>query len=189
MFEKITDEKIKESIISSYNELLTQIKTLPGFAKLDDETVLKTFDKDYVKGGKLPSFVKDSLKNSIKAKSDYEKGKITVTEVNKVQKEMRLILSEIKDFRDKNVLNEVNGRKLVLKYDENKLVEFFTYDSKVYLIEFSQNKVYMLEKDKFIESKIKKEEFNDSTKFTSLEMSINLIEAAKIVLKTKSLFI
>ncbi len=187
MFEQITEERTKESIISSYNELVTQIRTLPGFADTSEKEIFKKFEDELIRAQKLPAFVKKSLENSLKAKSDYEKGKITITEVNKVLKEMRNVLSEIKEYRDKNVLSEVNSKKLMIRYDENKSAELFSYDKKTILVDFAHDKIYELDSGKFIASKLLKESFEDSAKFKNLSLSEELFKAAKDVLKAKQI--
>jgi len=187
MFEEITDDRTKESIVSSYNELLTQIRTLPGYSEISEKDLLDTFNKDFVKSGKFPSFVKESMKSIIKAHKDYDTGKITVTEVNKVLKEMRLVLSEIKSYRDRVLLSESNKRKLTLVADNEKSLEMFAYGGEVYLFDLSKNMSYALSNDSFVSSDVTKESLVDDTKFEKLKLSSKLIDSAKKVLGCKEL--
>ncbi len=185
MFEEITEERTKESIITSYSELLTQIRSLPEFHDENEKTIFKKFEKEYIDSGKLPAFTKKSLKSLIKAKSDFDKGKITVTEVNKVLKEVRNILTEIKTYRDKNYLSELNNRRLILNYDNNKNFELINFENKVYLIKNDSNEIFELDKDNnFKKTKINLEILNDNSKINNLNLNSNLIKACEKLLKT-----
>lgn len=189
MFEEITEDKTKESILTSYNELLTQIRTLPGYFEQSEKDIFKTFEKDYISSGKLPAFVKKSLNSFIKAKTDYESGKITVTEVNKVLKEARNVMSEIKIYREKHILSQLNSRKITLSYDENKNAELINYDNKIYLLDLTNNKVFEYKKSIFEESKIDKNDLVDSSKIRTILINEDLIKNIKKTLNTKEIFI
>lgn len=188
IFEEISEQKTKDSIVSAYNELLTQIRTLPGYSEISEKTILDKFEIDYVKAGKLKAFVKESLSSFVKAKSDYDKGKITVTEVNKVLKEVRNIMSEIKDYRDRKLMNEFGKKKLVLRYDEKKMAEIINYENKIYLIENSENKIFEFSKDKFIESKTKTEDFVDNANYMEITLDETLLLNIRKILKTDKLY-
>jgi len=183
MFEEITEDRTKESVMTSYTELLTQIRTLPGFANEDEKSIFKKFEKEYIKSGKLPSFVKESLNSLVKAKADFDKGKITVTEVNKVLKEVRNILTEIKSFRDKNYLKELTNKKLVLSYGENKTFELVNFGDLVYLIDNVSGNIFELGKNNsFTKSKKTLDDLQDNSKIKRLVSNSKLIEAVKKVL-------
>lgn len=187
LFEEITEDRTKESIVSSYNELMTQIKGLPGFGELEDKKVVEKFQKEFIDSGELASFVKSSFKEITKAKEDYEKGKISVTEVNKVLKEIRNVLSEIKSYRDNTLLSEVNRRKLTFKYGDKGSAEILAYDGKNYLIDMASNKIYDVSTEDPKESDIKRESLLDATKIGNLELNEKLITAIKKALKTDSI--
>ena len=188
IFEEISNEKTKDSILSAHLELLNQIRTLPGYSDLSEKVIFDKFEVEYIKSGKVPAFVKDSLLSFLKAKSDYDKGKITLTEVNKVLKEARNVMSEIKDFRDRKLMSDFGKKKLILKYAENKNAEIINYDNKVYLIDIGSDKIYELLKDKFTESKITLEVFTDTSKYAELELDDILLSNIKKVLKVDKLY-
>ncbi len=189
MFEEVTEERTKDSVVTAYSELLTQMRTLPGYKELDETKLLKKFSAEFVETKKLPSFVKVALDSINKAKKDYDSGKITVTEVNKILKEIRNVLTEIKEYREKNALSEVNRKKLIITYNKDKTAELLCMDSKTYLNDLSSNKLYELEKDEFKESKTPKEELTDSDKIQNLELTSKLLDSAKKTLGAKDLFL
>lgn len=185
MFEEISEERTKESIVSSYNELLNQIKVLPGLSDKKDKELVSAFEKEYLDSGVFPSFVKSSFKEIQKAKSDYDKDKISGTEVNKVLKEIRNVLSEIKSYREKSFLSEANRKKLFLYYDKDKMVEVLLYESRTYMFDQSSGKLYVFNKDKFEDAQIKREDLFDNSKIGSLKLGEELIKAAKKILGVK----
>ncbi len=187
MFESITMDKTKDSFNNTYTEFITQLLQLPNFEGLSEKVLVKNFEAEYIESGKLPSFTKDSIKSIKKAKIDFDKDKITSIEVNKVLKEIRNLLSELKGLRDTNILTEANSKKLALIYDGNKSCDLFMYDSKIYLIDFPNDKTYEFKAQKFIESKVKREELADSSKLGDMELTGMIIDCVKDVLKAKSL--
>lgn len=187
MFEEVTKEKVKESILSAYTELLTQIRSLNGYLDLDEENLIKSFENDYLKQGKLPSFVKKSFLQVKKAIKDFNEDKITTIEVNKALKEMRNIQAEIKEYKNSRFIKAVTNKKLILKYGKESLktIELFNYEDKIYLNLLNEEKLYSLnDKNKFIEEKILASSLSDINKLSSILVSDILIKEIKKVIKT-----
>ncbi|MCA9487230.1 MAG: hypothetical protein KC548_06260, partial [Nanoarchaeota archaeon] len=170
-----------------YNELLVQMKTLPLLKDVADDGLVAAFEKSYVKT--MPSFVKDSLKNILKAKSEYEKGKISTTEVNKVLKEIRNVLAEIKEYRDKNIIQEINRRKLIFQYGDKKSAELLRIAGEIYLLDLSGDKLYVYKNKVFVGSDEKRETLSDNSKLERLSIDEGLLSAAKLVLKSEEFFL
>lgn len=187
MFESITEDRTKESILTSYNEMLNQIRTLPSYSDLPEKELIKSFQKEYVDSGKLPTFVKSSLKDVLKAKEDYDKGKISITEVNKNVKEIRNVLTEIKSYRDNVLLSEANRRKFSFVYDDKGSAEMLVYENKTYLIDISKSNIYVFDGKTFSQSDLKREELMDNSKLSHLKLSEDLIKEAKKVLGAKDI--
>lgn len=189
MFEQITEEKTKESIISTYTEVLNQIRSLNGFAEISESELFAKFETELVNSGKMPSFVKDSVKSLLKAKADFEKGSITVTEVNKVLKEARNILAEIREYRNKNLANDFGRKRLLFNYGKDKLAEIINYDGKTYLLDITNNKGYELSAKDSKEFKIESTSFSDSSKYSSLKMDEKLLTSAKKLLGVTEIYL
>jgi uncharacterized protein (UPF0332 family) len=187
MFDAITEDKTKDSFNNAYSEFISQISQLPKFDGLSEKDLVKTFESEYVDSGRLPSFTKNAIKSIKKAKIDFDKKKITSIEVNKVLKEIRNLLSELKSLRDANILIEANSRKLSLIYDDSKSCELFMFDNKIYLIDFSSENIFEFKVKKFVVSKVKREDLADNSKLADMELTGTLIDCVKDVLKAKSL--
>ena len=189
MFEEINEEKTKESILSSYGELLTQIRTLPGFSDISEKKIIVEFEKEYVTSGKLPPILKKSLHSIVKGKADFDSGKITTTEVNKVLKDVRYVLAEIKEYRDRNVISELSKKKLTLTYSDKKSCEVFSYDGTLVLVETATGDVYEMNKKKFEKVDKTRESYVDTSKFGSLELSELLFGAVKKLFKVEEIYL
>jgi len=188
MFEEISENRTKESMQSSYNELINQLRTLIGYSDKSEKEIISLFEKDYVKTAKVAPFVKDSIKSIIKLKEEHDKGKINITEANKFLKEVRNVLSEIKGVRESDLLGEVSKKKLQLKDENNKAIQIFNYSGKIYLIEFSTQEVYEFKEGTF--NKLKESQnFLDNSMYMKFELNEQIILAVKKTLKVKSLFL
>ena len=73
----------------------------------------------------------------VKARADFDKGTLTVTEVNKTLKEVRNVYAEIREYKNKQMANDFGRNRLIFNYDENKMAEIIKYDSKTYLIDLA----------------------------------------------------
>ncbi len=189
MFEEINDEKTKESVLSAYGELLTQIRTLPGFSDISEKEIIKEFEKEYVISGKLQPIVKKALISIVKGKKDFDSGKITTTEVNKVLKDVRVVLAEIKEHRDKTVLSELSKKKLTLSYGENKTCEIFSYDGVEVIIDNISGDVYEKKKTKFEKVDHTRDFYLDTSKYSSLKLSEELLLSLKKLFKSDSIYL
>jgi uncharacterized protein (UPF0332 family) len=189
VFELVSEEKSKESLNSAYGELLNQIRSLPGLIDVDSNHIFDKFIIDYVDSGKLPSFIKLSLKSFLKVKKEYEKKPINVIELNKSLKEVRNIMSEIKNYRDKFYLEEISSNKYIISYipkgeKNSRSAEIFSVNDEIYLNELSNNEIYKFvqeglfkkvtknEKMKLKESKLKKA-FIDDKILKAIEKLLN----------------
>lgn len=189
MFEEITEDRTKESIISTYSELLNQIRTLSGFSEIQEKDIFKKFEVELIKSGKIPAFVKDLVKSLVKAKSDYEKGTLTITEVNKVLKGARNVLTEIKEYKNKILADDFGKKRLQITYDKDKTAELINYDSKNYLIETSSNKGYELDSKTLKQFKLNEESFSETYKYGSIKLSEDLIKKVKKALNTEEIYL
>ncbi len=189
MFEEINDEKTKESVLSAYGELLNQMRTLPGYSDISEKEIISVFEREYVISGKLSPIVKKSLTSIVKGKKDFDSGKITTTEVNKVLKDVRVVLAEIKEYRDKAVLSELSKRKLTLSYGENKTCEVFSYGGVVIAIDNVSGDVFEKKENSFEKIEATKDSYVDTSKYASLQLSEELLSQLKELFNSDSIFI
>ncbi|MFW6285865.1 MAG: hypothetical protein ACOC16_01710 [Nanoarchaeota archaeon] len=190
MFEEITDNKTKESILSTYSEILNQMSSLPQLNDLDEKDVFKKFETKYINTGKIPSFTKASIKSLLKAKKDYEKGNLSVTEVNKVLKEIRTVLTEIKDYKSKSLVDTyLKDKKILINYNDNKSAQLINYNDNIYLMDLEKDDLYKLNNDKFEKIQYDEKEFLDPKEYKNIKFDESLIGKVKEILKTKEIYL
>jgi len=175
IFEDISEERTKESIVSLYNEVINEINEL-GIK----ENLIKNFN-EFILENKLPTFLSRNLEDIIKAKEEYKKGEITLTEVNKILKEGRILLSELKKIEENKILEKEKNKKLIFRTLNNETGELFKVNNELYLI--FKNEYYKLNNGKF--DKI--EELPEYERFDELILSKKLYETLISFLKIDSI--
>lgn len=178
MFEEISDEKTKESILTTYSEVINQIQSLPGFTDIPQDVLIPIFEEKFVDSGILPPFVKEYIENLIKAKKSYEKGTLKSSDIHQVLKQARNVLAEIKEYRSKLITNDLGRKKFVIEFGENGIAEIVNYDEKDYLL--NSDKIYLIENGKEISL-----ELDDNSKYGSINLTTELIEKIKSILNVK----
>ncbi len=186
MFEEISDDKSRESILSTYSELINQMQTLPGLFNLKENDIINKFVKDFVDSGKIPPFVKKYLSNFIKTKDELGKRTLTSTEINQSLKQARNILSEIRDYRNKLLSSSVKKNRLLIKHGENLNAEIISYDGNIFVIDVPNNKIINIENNK--KEEYSEKIFTDTTKFSDIEIDEKLIVKIKKALKAEKIF-
>ncbi len=89
LFSQIEKMKEEESIIHIYDTIVTIIRDilrLEGIERVRAEEVIKLFETEMVHLGKIPEKYKRMLDQIVKAKKDYDEGKLTKSEVETIKK-------------------------------------------------------------------------------------------------------
>jgi uncharacterized protein (UPF0332 family)/predicted nucleotidyltransferase len=134
LFDQINKIKEKESIVHIYDSAITVVRDLfkiEGIESKDD--VEKIFKEHIVHKGKVPQVYLRSLQTIIKAKKDYDAGKITKAEIEKVKKYstefMKFIIEQIQRKRGK----DLERTKIRVKHGE-KYGEVILLDKAAFII-------------------------------------------------------
>ncbi len=179
IFEMINEERTKESILTMYNDVLANLKELGLNIKSDK--LLKDFE-EFSKERNLPSFTIKSLKQIIKAKSDYDNKKITSSEVNKALKEGRQLLTELRNLKENEILKTEKKIKIDIKAND-KIVSLYRSNNQIFLID--ENNVYKLNNNEFeIIDRVEFEKLNKDL-FNEIKINENLFKALKDYLGTE----
>ena len=189
LFTTITGKKTKESIEIAYSELISQIKSLENISKKKDGEILDEFNNLYVKKNKVPQFVKNSISEIKKIfKKTKNLNKVGGIEANKILKDIRIILSEIKILKDNKIISNLKFKKLILNYGKsNKMLELFSYDKVIYIFEVTSKVFYEYKNKKLLKSKIDITKFEDYQKYSNIDLDENLIMELKSELKIKEI--
>ena len=128
--EKRTQEKVIEQIYSDIFKMLEGI-----FGKKNDEKLIVDFDKSLVKTGKMPFNYVGILKNIIKAKDDFKKGKLDRNEVENARKNASMIINHLIEYNQRCDLVALEKGRIQIIYNKGKDTgDLFLTDSVCFLI-------------------------------------------------------
>ncbi|MBN2142617.1 nucleotidyltransferase domain-containing protein [Candidatus Woesearchaeota archaeon] len=121
LFKEIETRKEKDSIKNIYENMVTVVRDVlrfEGVKQAKDSDLLKLFEKDIVHKGVLPEKFLGILKSIYKGKADYDKGKLSKTEVQNIQKDSRELLRVLVEHIQRKRGFELERTKIHVKYGE-----------------------------------------------------------------------
>lgn len=121
LFTQIETIKEREMMQQLYEHIATVVRDilrLEGVAKTKDEELLKRFEEELVHSGKLPQKLHRSLDTIIKAKKDFDAGKLTKTEIDQVRKESGELIRELVEYLQRKRGRELEKARLRFKYGQ-----------------------------------------------------------------------
>ncbi len=119
LFTQIEGIKEKEMMLNTYDHIVTVVRDilqLEGIAKTTDDQIMKTFEAELVHSGKLPQSLHRSLETIVKAKKDYDSGKLTKTEVDQIRKESNELIRSLVDYLQRKRGVELSKARIRVKY-------------------------------------------------------------------------
>src|SRR3989344_5332221 len=137
--EKMLEEKyIKEEddVVQLYDTVVTIIRDtlkLEGIEKVEDEAVVKYFEKELVHSGKVPSKFLRMLKDIMKAKKDYDEKKLSKVEVEKIKKSSREIIKFLIEYMQRKRGREFDRIKVRVKHGD-RFGEVILFDTHAFII-------------------------------------------------------
>ena len=121
LFERIDELKERESIVESYETVVTvarDVLRFEGVIKVKDADVPKTFQSAVVDKGSLPAKVGRQLADIFKAKAEYDKGRLTKAETQSAKKVSRELLKELVEHLQRKRGRELERTKLRVKHGD-----------------------------------------------------------------------
>ncbi|MBW2987368.1 nucleotidyltransferase domain-containing protein [Candidatus Woesearchaeota archaeon] len=119
LFKQIEKTREEENVLELYETILTVsrdcLKT-EGVKEVEEADLLKVFKKELIDKGKIPDKFLRIMKDIIKAKKDYEANKLTKTEVEKAQKDGRLLVRVLVEYMQRKRGMELERTKIRVKY-------------------------------------------------------------------------
>lgn len=101
--EKRAAEKTVEQI---YNDVFELMRILVN--KKSQEAIIKTFEEDFVKKGKFSPYHMRTLRDVIKARTEFKKGKLNMHHVDEARKNAQILINDVIEY---NQRCELAGRK------------------------------------------------------------------------------
>ncbi len=121
--EKIKEKKEFNQIYDNIMTALREVLTLEGQEKVANEDLIRTFEDELISSGKLPASVLRTLNEVVEAKEEYDKGKLSRIEVEKIKKNANSILRKLIDHTQRKRGKEMERAKITVKYGEKKFGE------------------------------------------------------------------
>ncbi len=119
LFKQIQKMKEEESMVHVYEAVTTIIRDVlksEGIEKVDDLEIMKMFENELISKGKIPARFLRVLNSIIKAKKDYDTGKLTKAEVEKVKKDSEQFTRFLVEYMQRKRGREVEKAKIRVKY-------------------------------------------------------------------------
>jgi len=121
LFTQIEKTKDEESILHSYETIVTMIRDalrLEGVEKVANEQLVRIFEDKLISTGKVPAKMLRMLNDVIEAKSDYDEGKLTKTDIGQVRKNSNEFMRSLVEFIQRKRSFAMEKAKLKVKYGE-----------------------------------------------------------------------
>ena len=119
LFNQIEVRKKEEGVVELYDHVVTIIRDtlkMEGIERAKDSEIVKIFEDELVAVGKIPSKYLRMLNGVLKAKKDYNSGKLTSTEVNKVMKDASNLMKFLVEYMQRKRGRELNRAKIRVKH-------------------------------------------------------------------------
>jgi predicted nucleotidyltransferase/uncharacterized protein (UPF0332 family) len=153
--EKVSNKNIIGQIEKDVFELLENL-----YGKKSKAELIKTFDKELVKKGKMPKKRLDTLKTIEKAVGEFKKGKFDKKDVNNARKDSTILINDLIDYGQRCDLVALEKTRMQLTNKKGDRVELILTDSGAFIIEGST--VKKVTDKKIVDSSI--DEFNKAVK-------------------------
>jgi uncharacterized protein (UPF0332 family)/predicted nucleotidyltransferase len=166
LFTQIEKIKEEESTLHIYESIVTIVRDvlkLEGVSKVKDSDILSYFESELVHKGLIPEKYLRMLNTVIKAKKDFDAGKLTKAEVEKVRKESSEMVKFLVEYLQRKRGRELERAKIRVKHGE-KYGEIILLDDVAFIIHDIDHE----EKD-ISKAKIKKDGSLGTTEKTTLE--------------------
>ncbi len=147
LFEDIENKKSKEGIL----EVLEEINTVLKKISLELETKEENIIKELLEKAKISKKEEKMYNDILKAKEDYEKGKLTKAEVEKSKTEGYILLRKLQEVLQEITLRKQDKFRIKIAAKE-KNIDLFYINKELYIIDKDENTV---EKATIEEGKIK----------------------------------
>ncbi|MEK6968724.1 MAG: nucleotidyltransferase domain-containing protein [Nanoarchaeota archaeon] len=119
LFQEIDTKKQKESVEHLFDSLESSVRDIlrmEGIERLPESALLKIFDEEMVKTGKIPLTVFKNLKFVMKAKEGHKE--LKKPELEKLKRDTEVVLRELVMFVQRKRGIELNRAKVRVKYDD-----------------------------------------------------------------------
>ena len=136
LFKDLEKRKEEENIVKTYDHAITIIRDvlrLEGIEKVNDVELIQIFENELISKGKIPAKFLRILNGVIKAKNDYDAGKLTKAEVGNVKKDSGELTKFLIEYMQRKRGKELDKAKIRVKHG-NRYGEVLLMGSDVFII-------------------------------------------------------
>ncbi|MBT4651194.1 hypothetical protein HOC13_01605 [Candidatus Woesearchaeota archaeon] len=136
LFKQIEKSHEELSVVKLYDEVITIIRDvlrLEGIERAKDEDIVKIFENELISTGKVPSRYLRDLNEIIEAKKDFDKGKLTKSEIEKTRKNSGPLIKFLIEHMQRKRGRELERAKIKIKHGE-KYGEVYMLDTEAFII-------------------------------------------------------
>ncbi|HLF54456.1 MAG TPA: nucleotidyltransferase domain-containing protein [Candidatus Nanoarchaeia archaeon] len=116
--EKLKDEENMIGIYDTIQTILRDVLKMEGVETATEGELGHLFEEQLISKGKVPAKYLRTLHDLIKAKANYDAGKITKTEVEKVRKESNELIRFLIEYMQRKRAHELERAKLRIKHGQ-----------------------------------------------------------------------
>jgi len=116
--EKIKEDENMIKIYDGMQTILRDVLKLEGIEKMPEGEIVEIFENKLIATGKVPAKFLRSLNNLVKAKEDYDAGKLTKTDIDKTRKESNELIGFLIDYMNRKKAQELARAKIRIKHGE-----------------------------------------------------------------------
>src|SRR3989338_5357252 len=148
--EKIREEQEMLNLYDTITTVTRDVLRLEGVEKAKDNEILHLVEDKLVSGGKMPSKFLRTLQEIMKAKKDYDDGKLSKVEIEKMHQDADSLIKFLVEHMQRKRSRELERLKIRVKHG-NKFGEVILLGNEAYIIHDIDNEEKELSKAKINE--------------------------------------
>jgi len=130
---KEIEEKAQQKTIDQiYGDITELLKNILGNKSV--EKLIQEFEKEYIKKSKFTNQHLRILKDVVKSKKEFKKGKSESHKIDRVRKDADILIKDLTEFVQRKELIALNKGKMVLKTKDKK-IEIINANGKTFIFE------------------------------------------------------
>lgn len=130
---KQIEKRVQENTINQvYDDLIKMLKAL--FGNKSASALVEDFESSFIKKGKFPEVYLKILKDVVKAKEDFKKGKLTGNDVENVRKNASVIVNNLIEYNQRCELIALDKGRFRLLLRDGKMCELILAGGQAFLI-------------------------------------------------------
>ena len=116
--EKIREQHDMLSIYDTVTTVIRDVLRLEGVEKVKENEILHVVEDKLVSEGKMPSKFLKTIQDIVRAKKDYDDGKLSKVEIEKVHRESGALIKFLVEHMQRKRSRELERLKIRVKYGE-----------------------------------------------------------------------